>query len=804
VGRSDGLTQRRAATRRASGPAQADREVAPRGPVAIPALVDDPRVALHAAQPARRRRAAQLPADLPTRVRELLAAAGIEALHRFQADAIERVRGARNVVLAGGTGAGKSLCYQVPILEALGEPLAGRKQTALYVAPTKALAQDQARRWRELGAAWVQAMLYDGDTPQGQRAQVRRRANLVLTNPDMLSATMLPGHDQWTTFLRGLALVVLDESHVYRGVFGSHVAQVLRRLRRLLASVGNDACRFVLSSATIGNPVEHAERLVGAPFELVGDEGAPRAARDLVLWNPELDEDTGERDSALGEAVRLYAQLVEAGVATIVFARSRRQCELVHRFAQELLRSRGATDVAARIAPYRAGYTPQQRRETERALASGELVGVVATSALELGIDIGSLGASIVVTYPGTTTSLLQRWGRAARSARTRGLCVLVAGEDALDQYFMRNPQELLDRDVEDAVVSVANERILAGHLRAAAAELPLGGAVDEALWPDGLLERGVDDLVASGAVRRAPRGAVFVGRGRPAADLALRSGGRGDVTIVDADSGAVLGTVEVGRAATTVHAGAVYLHRGDSYLVEHLDTEHLVATVRERTLPYYTLPKLDTDIEVVELLDERTIERSGMLLRHGRVVVTDQLLGYQRMDSATHRQLGPLVDEVLPPLAFETEAVWFSSPLAPRGAADPIDPLDPLGERHFLGSLHAAEHALIAMLPLIATCDRWDIGGLSINVHDAFDGGGGIFVYDGHVGGVGITEAGSRRMGQWVSATLAMLEGCPCESGCPSCVQSPKCGNLNEPLDKRGAIDVLGALLGTSRGWSA
>ncbi|MCB0880263.1 MAG: DEAD/DEAH box helicase [Thermoleophilia bacterium] len=771
----------------------------------LAAFADDPRVMLHVRERARRRAKAPLPRDVSSGVQAVLERGGIVDLHRFQAEAIELVRGGRSVVLAGGTGAGKSLCYQLPILELLEQPRDGRKQTALYLAPTKSLAQDQARRLRELGAAWAQPMLYDGDTPRQQRAQVRRRANLLLTNPDMLSAGILPTHDEWATFLRGLALVVVDESHVYRGVFGSHVAQVLRRLRRVLAAHGNTGCTFVLSSATIGNPVAHAERLTGLEqVTAVGDRGAPRSARDVVLWNPELDEETGERDSALGDAVRIYAELVERGVPTIVFARSRRQCELVHRFTRERLESRGLGELADRIAPYRAGYTPQERRETERALARGELVGVVATSALELGIDIGSLRASVVLTYPGTMTSLLQRWGRAARSVDVRGLCVLVGGDDALDQYFMRNPQELLERPVEDAVVSLANERIIVPHVAAAAAEVAVGSvAIDDELWPDGRWQRAVDALVAQGAVRVTPKGAVFVARGRPAGGLSLRSTGRGDVSIVDADSGVVLGSVEVGRAATTVHAGAVYLHRGDSFLVEHLDVEHLVATVRARTLPYYTLPKVDTDIEVVEVLHERRLEGSELVLRHGRVVVTDQLLGYQRMDVTTHRQLGPLVEEVLPPLAFETEAVWCATPLDPPGPADPVDAADPTGETRFLGSLHAAEHALIAMLPLVATCDRWDIGGLSINWHDAFEGGG-IFIYDGHPGGVGITEAGFARFESWASATLGMLEGCPCEDGCPACVQSPKCGNLNEPLDKQGAIDVLAAALGERGGWSS
>jgi DEAD/DEAH box helicase domain-containing protein len=770
------------------------------GPAAA-LLADEEGVVHRTSTPARRRSTAAIPDDLPGAVHDLLERSGIERLHRFQRDAIDLIRSGHDVVLAGGTGSGKSLCYQVPLLEALYAPVGGRKQTALYLAPTKSLAQDQARRLRELGASWAQPMLYDGDTPTTQRAQVRRRANLLLTNPDMLSAGILPLHEEWSTFLKGLAIVVVDESHVYRGVFGSHVAQVLRRLRRVLAHHGNTTARFVLSSATTGNPVAHAERLTGREMSLVGDTGAPRAARDVYLWNPELDEESGDRDSALGDATRIYAQLIERRVPTIVFARSRKQCELIHRFTCDHLHSRGLDELAERIAPYRAGYTPQERRETERALASGELLGVVATSALELGIDIGSLAASIVVTYPGTMTSLLQRWGRAARSMSVRGTCVLIAGDDALDQYFMRNPRELLERDVEAAVVSITNPRILLPHITAAAAEVPVGGAFDQELWPDGACAAAITQLEAEGVVRQMPSGAVFVAGGRPASDISLRSSGQGEVSIVDVDTGVMLGTVDVGRAAATVHPGAVYLHRGESYSVEHLDVAHLVASVRKRTLPYYTLPKIDTDIEVLGVLHERVLGDSELVLRHGRVVVTDQLVGYQRMDVQTHRTLG-MVDETLPPIAFETEAVWFASPLPHPPVMDPIDPEDPLAERRLLGSLHAAEHALIAMLPLIATCDRWDIGGLSIDWHDAF-AGPGIFVYDGHPGGVGITEAGFGRFESWATAALGMLEGCPCEDGCPSCVQSPKCGNLNEPLDKAGACDVLAAALGEQTTWS-
>lgn len=760
----------------AAGSAAAAREL----------LAGDERACHVTCEPGRSATLRELPASVSDDARMALGRAGISHLYAFQEQAVGLILAGHDVVLAGGTGAGKSLCYQLPMLELLqGRSLNGRKRTALYLSPTKALAQDQARRLRALGARWARPMLYDGDTPRRQRAQVRRDGTLVLTNPDMLSQGILPAHGEWANFLGSLALVVVDEAHVYRGVFGSHVAQVLRRLRRLAVHYGAGELRIACSSATIANPVEHVERLIGAVPELVGDVGAPRSRRDVVLWNPEFDEELEARDSALGDAARIYAQLVEQGSPTIVFARTRKSCELIHRFAVDRLNSRGREDLSARIAPYRAGYTPEERRATERALASGDLVGVVATSALELGIDIGSLDASVCVTFPGTVTSLRQQWGRAGRGARP-SLAVLVAGDDALDQFFMRDPEALLGRPVEEAIVSLDNPRIVLPHLAAAASELPLGGCVDDGLWGAVHLQRGIETLRAAGVMHVGPTGAAYTGRDHPAGSISLRSTGRGDVTIVERGSGQLLGTVEVGRAASSVHPGAVYLHRGRSYLVEDLDVGRLVATVVAKTLPYYTLPKFDTSIDVVAVHDQRSLEDCGVLLRFGSIVVEEQLVGYQRKDVQTHRDLG-MVDVVLPPIAFETEAVWFDSPRELLGA---------VGTERLLGALHAGEHAMIALLPLLAMCDRWDIGGLSIDWHAAFEGPG-IFIYDGHAGGIGIAQRGFDRFERWVGATRDAIAACPCGAGCPSCVQSPKCGNLNEPLDKAGALDLVTLLLG-------
>ncbi|MBC7643986.1 MAG: DEAD/DEAH box helicase, partial [Thermoleophilia bacterium] len=704
---------------------------------------------------------------------------GIVNLHAFQREAIDLIRSGEHVVLAGGTGSGKSLCYQLPILDRLRTEKAA---TALYLAPTKALAQDQARRLLQFGARWARPALYDGDTPRSQRAVIRRTANLLLTNPDMLQAGILPGHTEWGNFLHGLRYVIVDESHVYRGVFGSHTAMVLRRLRRLARYYGADPV-FILSSGTIANPVEHAEALTSCErVLLVDDHGAPTGGRDIVLWNPELDEEDGTRDSPLGDASRIYADLVAAGIPTIVFARTRKACELIHRFTVDRLVSMGHEETADHIAPYRAGYTPEQRRETERALAAGDLVGVVATNALELGIDIGALEAAVCVTFPGSVTSLRQQWGRAGRGVR-RGLSVLIAGPDALDQYFMGDPDALLDRPVESARISLVNQRILLPHVAAAACELPIADT-DRQLFDEHALTLAISELIATGDAREAPNGIAYIGRDRPASDISLRSSDAGSVAIIEADSGQLLGTVEASRAPTSVYPGAVYLHRGVVHLVRELDEETMTAVVEQRVLDYYTLPKTDTDITVLETTSVRLVGKLAVCI--GTVEVEEQLVAYQRSSVTTHAVID-VVAQTLPPVRYTTEAVWF---------APPKRALDDIGVVDMLGALHAAEHAMIAMLPLLAICDRADIGGLSIDFHEVTDAPT-IFVYDGHPGGVGITAAGFELFERWVSVTLDMLERCPCERGCPSCVQSPKCGNLNEPLSKAGAITLLKSVAG-------
>ena len=681
-----------------------------------------------------------------------------------QSEAWEAAARGEHLIVTTGTASGKTLAFNLPVLDALArEP----KRRALYLYPTKALAQDQLRSLSSFKLPRLRAAIYDGDTETKRRWQVRKWANLILSNPDMLHIGVLPHHDRWGDVLTNLSYVIVDEAHVYRGVFGSHVANVLRRLRRLARVYGAEP-QFLLASATIANPAELARSLIGAEATVIADDGAPRAERTIALWNPPLtDEELGLRASPLGEASRLMAGLVSRGLRTLCFAKSRRAAELIHRFTAERLGDDSA------LSPYRAGYTPAQRREIERRLLEGELLGVSATNALELGIDVGLLDCVLSVGFPGTVASLRQQWGRAGR--RGHGLAVLVASEDALDQYFMREPEMLLGRRVEAAILDHENPRVLDGHVRAAAFEAPLDDA-DRELLGDVALERAgqLPEL------QKTKAGYVWAGRDYPAARLSLRSTGPESFTIVDGSSGAILGIVEQERAYSTVHEGAIYLHLGESYRVQELDLGLRTAVVEPFRGDYYTQAKTETTTAIVE--PRRVENRLGLELAFGSVVVTDQVVGFQKRSIQTQESL-ELVPLSLPQTEFETEAVWF---LPEPWMLERID-----REPRLLGSLHAAEHSLIALLPLWAMCDRWDIGGLSTNLHFQ-TGRPTIFVYDGHAGGVGIAERGFEAFEGWVEDTAKLLDGCPCERGCPSCVQSPKCGNLNEPLDKAGALALL------------
>ena len=712
-----------------------------------------------------------VPGELGAPVRGALANAGIDQLYSHQSDAMFDAF-ERPTIVTTGTASGKSLCFQLPTLEVL---TSDRTARALYLYPTKALAQDQARALHSFGLhKQVRPAIYDGDTPRAERSAIRKRSNLILTNPDMLHVGILPHHPAWGDLFANLAFVVVDEAHVYRGVFGSHVANVLRRLRRVAAIHGTEP-RFLLASATIANPVELAERLTGLTgFKLVDQDGAPRASRRVAMWNPPLlDEELGTRGSALYEAAELFSELVSIGARTICFMKSRKGIELILRHSLDRL----DPEIGERIAPYRGGYTPQQRREIQRRLMAGELLGVVATDALELGIDIGELDAAICVTFPGTVASLKQMWGRAGR--RGRGLAVYVAGEDALDQFFCRHPEEFLGRAVEAAILDPHSPEIFAEHLLCAAHEAPLTEVDAEVLGPE--WRSHAEELTRAGLLRERATG--FVPQRAddyPAARTALRSASADGIALIDSSSGELFGTVELARAYGTVHEGAVYLHMGRSYHVLDLDLVGRRALLEPFTGDYFTQAKRESMIYITRLQAQR--EPCGVTLSFGEVVYEETVLGYQRKGLQDHAVIDFQTLD-LPTVEFSTRALWYE-------LHELIDD-EPFPPELLLGALHALEHGQIAVLPLIAMCDRWDIGGLSTNAHPQ-TGGPTIFIYDGHPGGVGITRRGYDEFERLVGDARRLIGECPCRAGCPSCVQSPKCGNLNEPLSKRGALELL------------
>ena len=737
---------------------------------------EDGRLVAESAEPGTMAKLTELPGSLHPNLTEALNGVGIESLYSHQAAAYETARRS-HLILTSGTASGKSLSFNLPVLDGIAtEP----KRRAIYLYPTKALAQDQARKLGELRPPGLREAIYDGDTPREDRPSIRRRANLVLTNPDMLNVGVLPHHKRWGDFLANLGWVVVDEAHTYRGVFGSHVANVLRRLRRVSRIYGA-APRFVLASATIANPRELAERLTGLDFELLDDDGAPRAGREIAMWNPPVTEQrTMTRRSPVSEAADLLVELVSRGVRTICFMRSRRGIELINRFASIKLAEDGRGELADRIAPYRAGYTPQQRREIESQLASGDLLAVAATDALELGIDVGELDAAICVNFPGTVASLRQMWGRAGR--RRRGLAVYVAGQDALDQFFCRHPDEFLERPVEAAILDHRSEQIQMQHLLAASYEAPLGPEDDEILG-EGWRDR-AERLVTAGELRRG-RGERYLTRSGDfvASRIALRSASADSVAVVDASSGEMLGHVEAERAFSTVHPGAVYLHLGRSYEVAELDIGSRRAIVRPFEGDYYTQVKKETEVYVEGIETQR--RALGVELNFGTVSVSEQVIAYQRKRLGDNKVID-IVSLDLPEQDFVTQALWYV--IGDRIAAA-------LPSEVLLGALHASEHGQIAVLPLLAMCDRWDIGGLSTNVHPQ-TGRPTIFIYDGHPGGVGITRRGYEQFERLVGDADRLIRECPCEEGCPSCVQSPKCGNLNDHLHKAGSIQLMRQML--------
>ena len=740
--------------------------------------------------PERLGRAAGWPAWAAPDVTASFAERGITRLWEHQVAVAEAAHAGRHVVVATGTASGKSLAYQLPALTAIRTARGSRGQrgaSVLYLAPTKALAHDQATALGALGLD-VRLTTCDGDSGRDQRDWAREHGEYVLTNPDMLHRSVLPQHQRWAGFLRTLRFVVIDEAHHYRGVFGAHVAQVLRRLRRVCALYGAEPT-FVLASATMAEPADTARRLTGLEVEAVVDDASPRGPLTLGLWEPPLTEHTGEngapvRRSAAAETSDLVADAVAHGARCLAFVRSRRQAEQVAAVSAGLL-DEVEPGLGARVSAYRGGYLPEERREIEADLRSGRLLALAATSALELGIDVHGLDTVVLAGFPGTRAALWQRVGRAGRDGAA-ATAVLVARDDPLDTYLVRHPEALLSRPVEATVFDPTNPHVLGPHLCAAAqeaplvrAELPLFGPTAEAV---------VAELVELGLLRKRPRGWFWTHDGF-AADLAdLRSAGGRPIQLVEQGTGRVVGTVDAGSADAVVHDDAVYVHRGETWVVDHLDLAEHVAVLHREEVDHTTSARSVTDIRVVEEREHRFW--GPCRLSVGEVDVSTQVVGYLIRDARS----GDIVAEEpldLPVRTLRTTGVWWQVPAAVLAEAG-LDELDPMD---LAGAAHAAEHCSIGLLPLFATCDRWDIGGVSTILHPD-TGELTVFVHDGHPGGAGFAERGYRAAEAWLRATREAIGACECESGCPSCVQSPKCGNQNNPLDKAGAARLLDVLL--------
>ena len=733
--------------------------------------------------PARAARTVAMPGDLPAELITRLDELGVTQLWSHQAEALRRSRDGEHLVLATGTASGKSLAYQLPALERLA---ADDRSVVLQLSPTKALAHDQLRALRQLRLPWLRAAVLDGDTPHPEREAVRRSANWIVTNPDLVHASLLGAHQRWADVLHRCAIVIVDEAHVARGVFGSHVALVLRRLRRLLERYGADP-RFLLASATIGNPEAHAGALTGLPVTAVVGDGSPHGPLHLGLWLPPLEEDGQRRRSSLREAAHLLAAFVAADVQTLTFTRSRKAAEVVALIARERLADQHdgtGQPLAGMVAAYRAGYLAAERRELEEGLREGRLRGVAATEALELGIDVTGLDAVVLAGWPGTTASFWQRVGRAGRRGAAAA-SVLVAEEDPLDHYLVTHPRELLTRDPEEAIVDPTNPVLLAPHLRCACQEAPLDEAEATAWFGSEAPALLAADVTAGRLRRRAGRH-YWTARHRAASEVGLRSTGGTPVRIVDVSTGQVIGDVDEVRAPRQVHTGAIHLHQGRVLRVGALDLDAHVALVEDAgSTGLTTRPRTDTDLRVVEVEEHARWQQAT--IGYGRVEVTSRVTGYEVLRVGTGEVL-ERVDLDLPPTELRTRAVWWS---VPEGVLDEAG-LEP---RRVPGSLHAAEHAAIGMLPLLALCDRWDLGGLSTALHPD-TGQPTVFIYDGIPGGAGLAARSYRRCPEHLQATRATIASCACLAGCPSCVQSPKCGNGNDPLDKLGAVLLLDLLL--------
>jgi DEAD/DEAH box helicase domain-containing protein len=707
----------------------------------------------------------------------------ITSLYTHQAEAVNNARQGKNVMVATSSASGKSLCYNLSALDTLLNTLDGR---ALYLFPTKALAQDQLRVLREMFTPEPfrerEFSTFDGDTPYGERNDIRKRAKVILTNPDMLHVGIMPNHTSWSRFFRNLKYVVIDEAHTYRGVFGSHVAGVVRRLRRLCRYYGSEP-QFILCSATIANPGEHAEKLTGLPFTVVDNDGSPHGQKDFVFWNPPIiDEKKNTRRSSNSEATLLFTELVNQSVRTLTFALSRRLTELIYSYSRDRLAELNPP-LARRISAYRAGYLPQDRRKIEKELFGGQLLGAVATVALELGVDIGDLEATVLTGYPGSIASTWQQAGRSGRG-REPSMSFLIGLDNPLDQYFMHHPEAFFQKSVENTLVNPDNHYILRAHLLCAAWELPLT-ANDERYFGTHLMEE-LEGLKNESMLREKNRKWYLAPSiSYPAQSIGIRSTGGEDYAVIDTSTASLLETVDAAVAFFQIHPGAIYLHQGTPYFINELDLSGHTAYATATDAVYYTQTKEIEDLRIKKTLKSRDAGKSTVYL--GEVQVTNNVVGFKKKLQYTEEVIGeePLT---LPPIEFPTVSFWFDLPI------ETVQKITE-AEMDFPGGLHATEHAAISMLPLFTLCDRNDIGGVSTALHPD-TGRAQIFIYDAYPGGIGIAEKGYEIVEDLWKATLQAVSECPCQDGCPSCIQSPKCGNNNKPLDKKTALVLLKGLL--------
>ncbi|MFZ5765333.1 MAG: DEAD/DEAH box helicase [Thermodesulfobacteriota bacterium] len=714
----------------------------------------------------------ELSPPLPAPLQRALTELGVSSLYCHQAEAIEAIRRGRDIIVATPTASGKSLIFNLPVCETF---LAGPAGTALYLFPLKALAQDQLRgidelvRGMALEGKTVSAAILDGDTSSHRRRRLRDNPpDILISNPDMLHLSLLPHHGGWSSFWANLRYVVIDEAHTYRGVFGSHVAWVIRRLQRVCRLHGADP-RFLLFSATIGNPESLGRELIGRPVTLVVGSGAARGEQHFILFDP--------LEGAAATASQMLEAALKRGLRAIVYTQSRKLTELVASWTSSRL-----GPLAGKLAAYRAGFLPEDRRQIEAGLASGDLLGVVSTSALELGIDIGNLDICILVGYPGSIMSTRQRGGRVGRR-QNDSLVILLAQEDALDQYFLRHPRDFFERPVEDAVLNPANQVIMRRHLICAAAEIPLNR--DEPLLAPSWCREGVEDLAGDGDLLLDAGGVTWhTNRRYPQREVDLRGGGR-QYAIRKGEDDSLLGEIDEHRCFRECHPGAVYLHMGETWIVEQLDLDARLVRVRPARVNYFTRAMANKETEILAV--EETVRIGAIRAASGRLRVTDQVSGFVRKRIRGQQTIGTGVLD-LPPRIFETEGLWFEVPLALQRELEGR-------QMHFMGGIHAVEHAAIGVFPLLVLCDRNDVGGISYPFHPQL-GAPAIFIYDGHAGGVGLARQVFRRIRELLEASRKTIGDCGCETGCPSCVHSPKCGSGNRPIDKAAALAVLDGLL--------